>query len=65
MYIIKTKAELIELHFQELEESEPCQEVGPSFLLRFGGLCYGVSYGEIFWRGPLPQRHTGDSPPRS
>jgi hypothetical protein len=45
MVTIRTKAELVELLFEELDESEPQQEVDPSFLLRVGGLCHGLIYG--------------------
>jgi hypothetical protein len=52
MDVIKTKAELVELLFQELDESEPRQEVDPSFLLRVGGFCHGLIYGG--WDGVPP-----------
>jgi hypothetical protein len=52
MDVIKTKAELVELLFQELDESEPRQEADPSFLLRVGGICHGLIYGG--WDGVPP-----------
>ena len=52
LLVIKTKAELVELLFQELDESEPRQEVDPSFLLRVGGICHGLIYGG--WDGVPP-----------
>jgi hypothetical protein len=52
MEVIRTKAELVELLFQELDESKPRQEVHPSFLLRVGGICHGLIYGG--WDGVPP-----------
>ena len=52
MWTITTEEELVELLFQELDESRPQQAVDPSFLLRVGGLCHGLIYGG--WDGAPP-----------
>ncbi|WP_336492177.1 hypothetical protein [Methylobacterium nigriterrae] len=45
MRTITTKEDLVELLFEELDESEPRQDVDPNFLLRIGGLCLGLIFG--------------------
>jgi hypothetical protein len=47
MRTITNQSELAELLFEELEMSEPKQEVNPSFLLRIGGICHGLIYGGL------------------
>lgn len=47
MRTITDQSELVELLFEELERSEPKQEVNPSFLLRIGGICHGLIYGGL------------------
>ncbi len=69
METIKTKEDLVELLFQELDEAKPRQAVDPSFLLWLGGICHGLIYGgcegeppylsdtlAILWRDREPTR---------
>ncbi len=69
METVKTKEDLVELLFQELDEAKPRQAVDPSFLLRLGGICHGLIYGgcegeppylsdtlAILWRDREPTR---------
>jgi hypothetical protein len=46
MRTITTQDELVEMLFKKLDESQPEQEVNSSFLLRIGGLCLGLIYGQ-------------------
>jgi len=41
---ITTKAELVDLLFQDLKRSLPLTMVPPGFLLVVGGVCYGLIY---------------------
>jgi hypothetical protein len=47
MDTITNESELVEFLFQQLDESKPQQPVEPSFLLRIGGICYGMIWGGL------------------